>query len=890
MVRDDTPLASEIKTSATAPLLLAGFILLAFVVLLSIIFSNRERTTNADVQTILTTENDLADTLSTVRQTENGLRGYLLTGNAVSLQTYNLAVRHTPQAVAALDADLAGTPEADFLPRLHALVTTKQTELNETMALINAGERAAATGHIDDDLRVGTMLDLRNLITAITARQDARLAALEAAADRASWFLQAATFLAIFGTLLLATIVIRANRQQTEKLLAAEAALRHANAALEQKVAQRTANLAISEARFRLLSESIPSLVYMTDAQGNTVHVNPQTVAYSGVPQAAHLGYNWTSIIHPDDLERCLSRWDESLASATPYETEFRIRRHDGAYRWFLDRATPLRDPEGVITAWIGTSTDIHDRKMAEAAMADENAALEQRVAARTAELDRIFTLSTDILAVGDFAGRLLAVSPAWERITGLPLSDVLNGPFIDFVHPEDMARTQAAFDQLVAGEPAAVQNRFRHADGSWRWLSWRAVTQPEERLIYAVARDITAERERDEQLRQSQKMEVVGQLTGGVAHDFNNLLTIIMGSLELLQKSLGEAADPRQSRRVDNALEASRRAASLTHRLLAFSRRSPLAPKNLDVNRLLAGMSDMLSRTLGETVALQFISGAALWPALADANQLENAILNLAVNARDALTGSSGKLLIETQNIFLDENYVKSNVDVIPGPYVMIAVSDTGCGMTSEIRDKVFEPFFTTKPQGQGTGLGLAQVYGFIKQSGGHVSLYSEPGEGTVVKLYLPRMRGTASEETLPPTPASALRRPDRNETILVVEDEPGVRDFSVEVLADLGYTVLAAETAAQAFMIFAATPAIRLVFTDVVLTGGKSGRELADELRQLRPHTIILFTTGYTRNAIIHQGRLDEGINFLGKPFTAAALAEKIATLLESVPTPAE
>jgi PAS domain S-box-containing protein len=591
------------------------------------------------------------------------------------------------------------------------------------------------------------------------------------------------------------------------------------------------------------------------------------------------LEYGWFQSVHPEDQATCLSRWHDSLNAGENYEMEFRLRRHDGVYRWFLDRAVALRNPDGNIAAWIGTSTDIDDRKAAEAAMADANTLLEQRVAERAAELDRIFKISSDILTVGTFERRFISVSPAWERITGHPVREALERSYLEFIHPEDLSPTLEMLEKLKIGQSISVVNRFRRADGGWCWLSWRAVASPEQQLIYSVARDITTEREREEQLRQSQKMEVVGQLTGGVAHDFNNLLTIIMGSLELLQNGLA-GAEPRLIRRAEAAMEGARRAAALTHRLLAFSRRQPLEPKLVDVNRLLSGMSDMLHRTLDETIAVKLVCAAGLWSTMADANQLENAILNLAVNARDAMPGG-GNLCIETQNTYLDESYA-TNADIETGQYVMVAVSDTGVGMTPDIRSKVFEPFFTTKPPGQGTGLGLAQVYGFIKQSGGHCSIYSEPGEGTTVKIYLPRLAGTPDFPGVP-TLSTAAPQQGQGQTVLVVEDEPGVRSFSTEVLADLGYHVLSAESGHDALRLCEAKPAIHLLFTDVVLGGGLNGRQLAEEIGRVHPGIIVLFTTGYTRNAIVHHGRLDEGVHFIGKPFTAAALAAKVTKLLE-------
>ncbi len=403
-----------------------------------------------------------------------------------------------------------------------------------------------------------------------------------------------------------------------------------------------------------------------------------------------------------------------------------------------------------------------------------------------------------------------------------------------------------------------------------------------EDQLIYTIARDMTREKARDEQLRQSQKMEIVGQLTGGIAHDFNNLLTIIMGSLELLQRDL-KNAEARVARRIEAAMGGARRAAALTHRLLAFSRRQPLAPQPLDANRLLAGMSDMLHRSLGETVDLELVSGAGLWQAMADATQLENAVLNLAVNARDAMPGG-GHITIETQNAHLDEAYVASRTDVQAGQYVLIAITDTGSGMTEAVKEKVFEPFFTTKPQGQGTGLGLAQVYGFIKQSGGHVAIYSEAGQGTTVKLYLPRLRAPARPDKPVAETGTAPVRGASGETILLVEDEAAVREFSREILEDYGYRVLVAADAETALAIFEAAPRVDLLFTDVVLGGKINGRQLADAVLARRGDILVLFTTGYTRNAIIHHGRLDEGINFIGKPFSATDLARTVRRLLDA------
>ncbi|MFD0465977.1 ATP-binding protein [Microvirga aerilata] len=398
-----------------------------------------------------------------------------------------------------------------------------------------------------------------------------------------------------------------------------------------------------------------------------------------------------------------------------------------------------------------------------------------------------------------------------------------------------------------------------------------------EERVAQEVAERLKAE----EALRQAQKMEAIGQLTGGIAHDFNNLLTIIVGNIELLQRRLPEGAD-RLQRAADHAMDATRRAATLTQRLLAFSRRQPLDPKPIDVNKLVAGMSDLLRRTLGEVVVLETVLGGGLWRSQADPNQLENAILNLAVNARDAMP-DGGKLTIETANARLDEAYVEAFAEPVPpGQYVLVAVSDTGTGMDKATMERVFEPFFTTKEAGKGTGLGLSQVYGFVRQSNGHVRIYSELGEGTTIKIYLPRLLGSDDEPAEMPAKSPVMVK-GAGETVLVVEDEPDLRAYTVEALCDLGYRVLEAAGGREALQIVERHPEIELLFTDVVLGNGMNGRVLADEVVRRRPELPVLFTTGYTANAIVHHGRLDPGMHLIGKPFTYAELAAKVRRMLD-------
>jgi len=379
-----------------------------------------------------------------------------------------------------------------------------------------------------------------------------------------------------------------------------------------------------------------------------------------------------------------------------------------------------------------------------------------------------------------------------------------------------------------------------------------------------------------EQALRQSQKMEAVGQLTGGVAHDFNNLLTIIIGNLGIAKRGVVEA---RAERALNNALIGAERAAQLTQRLLAFSRRQPLNPRVLDVNKLIVSISDLLVRTLGENIELESIGAAGLWKVEADASELESTLLNLALNARDAMP-EGGKLTIETSNAYLDEGYCQQHAGVAPGQYILIAVTDNGGGMSAETIDRAFEPFFTTKEAGKGTGLGLSQVYGFMKQSEGHVKIYSESGEGTTIKLYLPRRDGNEAAHSVD-EPVSSER--GRNETILIVEDDDGVRQYASEILRDLNYQIIEAKDSATALRLLDADKKFDLLLTDVVLPG-KNGRELATEVERRRPGTKVIFMTGYSRNAIVHHGRLDPGTALIQKPLIERVLAQKIRQILDS------
>jgi signal transduction histidine kinase len=439
----------------------------------------------------------------------------------------------------------------------------------------------------------------------------------------------------------------------------------------------------------------------------------------------------------------------------------------------------------------------------------------------------------------------------------------------------------------LVQGGPTErFQNRYRHKDGSYRWLSWSSTAG--DGLIYATGRDVTAEREAaealrrtEELLRQSQKMEAVGQLTGGIAHDFNNLLTGIIASLDLMQKRVTQGRYGEIERYTTLAKTSANRAASLTHRLLAFARRQPLDPKPVNVNQLVASMEELLRRSIGEQIRLDIVKGDGLWSTFCDPHQLESALLNLAINARDAMP-DGGVLTIETANAHLDARYAAELRDVAPGQYVALAVSDTGVGMSPAVQARAFDPFFTTKPIGQGTGLGLSMVYGFARQSEGHAHIYSEQGQGTTVKIYLPRHGAAATEA--PGAAADAMQPKARSgETVLVVEDEASVRGLVIDVLNDLGYRALEAADGPASLQVLRSRERIDLLITDVGLPG-MNGRQVADAAREHRPDLKVLFITGYAESAAMANGFLAPGMEMVTKPFAIDALATRIRDMINA------
>lgn len=538
------------------------------------------------------------------------------------------------------------------------------------------------------------------------------------------------------------------------------------------------------------------------------------------------------------------------------------------------------------------------------------------------------------IVWISDVDGGCTYINPLWTELTGLTLEQSRGFDGWIAIHPDDQPRCRSIFDQALKGrEPFRMEYQLRSASGDYRWMLAAAVPRFDDRgfqgyigsvidltdrkrledqqdLLLAIARDVNATLERkvnertreltetnarlrneigeraraEEALGHAQKMEAIGQLTGGVAHDFNNLLTVIVGNIETLQRQMRrETPDrARMQRAIDNAAKGAERGAALTQRLLSFSRRAPLEPRTTDVNALVAGMSELMRRSLGEQVAIRTALGQDLWPVHVDPNQLESVLLNLAVNARDAMP-DGGQLTISTRNASLAET---AQHDIPAGDHVLISVRDTGTGMSQTVMDQAFEPFFTTKDIGHGTGLGLSQAYGFIKQSGGHVKLESKLGQGTTVSLYLPRLDDPQVQDTVKAQRGDAGFIPRGGETVLVVEDDRDVRMHSCDILSDLGYRVLQAEHAAAGLAMLDSHPEIALLFSDIGLPGGMNGRQLADAAQKRRPHLKVLLTSGYAQHAVVHGGRLDPGVQLLSKPFTYAALARKCRAVLDATP----
>ncbi|KAB1072976.1 hybrid sensor histidine kinase/response regulator [Methylobacterium planeticum] len=631
------------------------------------------------------------------------------------------------------------------------------------------------------------------------------------------------------------------------------------------------------ERELRLIADALPVLISFIGEDHVYRFVNKAYDDWFSVPADGIVGRDVRDLLGPDAYAARKPFMDRALGGeAVTFELDW--PRRDGRHRVAEVRYLPRRTREGGVDGFHVFVHDVTARKQTEAE-------LERQVAARTAERDQVWQASSDLLCVANLDGYFVSLNPAWSRALGWTEAEMKARPFLDFVHPDDIEPTVAAAGGLARGEAQLTfENRYRRRDGGYLWLSWNAV--PRDGLIYASVRDVTEARRQaeilaktEEALRQSQKMEAVGQLTGGLAHDFNNLLAGISGSLELMQTRMSQGRIGDLDRYMTVAQGAARRAAALTHRLLAFSRRQTLDPKPVNVNRLVKDMEELVRRTVGPSIHLEAVGLAGLWPALIDPGQLENALLNLCINARDAMP-DGGRITIETANKWVDDAGGRQH-ELPPGQYLSVCVTDTGTGMAPDLVGKVFEPFFTTKPIGEGTGLGLSMVYGFARQSGGQVRIYSEVGQGTTVCLYLPRHYGEADEEDVARRLAE-VGRAEQGETVLIVDDEPSVRMLVTEVLEDLGYTAIEAADSVAGLKVLQSDVRIDLLVTDVGLPGGMNGRQMADAGRERRPDLKVLFITGYAENAVLGNGYLRPGMQVLTKPFVLETLASRIKELI--------
>lgn len=635
-----------------------------------------------------------------------------------------------------------------------------------------------------------------------------------------------------------------------------------------------------SEGRYRLLIEAITDYaIYMLDRDGHVTSWNPGAKRFKGYEAEEIIGHHFSTFYTDTEREQKVPALALEEAERTGrFEREgWRVRK-DGTQFWAHVVIDAIRSPKGELVGFAKITRDLTERRAAEAKLRES----EQQF--------RLMVQSVTDYAIYmlDVEGNVASWNAGAQRIKGYGPEEIIGRHFSNFYTEED----RAAGLPRTGLQTASREGRWEHEgqrvrkDGTrfWAHVVIDAIRDDDGKLVgfAKVTRDITERREAEAALQaaqatliRSQKLEAIGQLTGGVAHDFNNLLQVISGNLQLLSKDI--AGNARAEMRVQSALAGVARGSKLATQLLAFARRQPLEPRVVNVGRLIKGMDELLRRAIGEEIEVETVVGGGLWNSLIDPDQLENAILNLAINARDAMNGE-GRLTIEASNAFLDDEYVRHYDDLIAGQYVMIAVTDTGIGIPSDILERVYEPFFTTKAEGKGTGLGLAMVYGFLKQSGGHVKIYSEIGAGTTVKLYFPREM--AIEDTLVSATSGDIKGGE--ETVLVVEDDDEVREVAVSMLSDLGYRVVKARDAVAALAIVDSGIPIDLIFTDVMMPGTLRSPELARKAKERLPNVAVLFTSGYTQNAIVHGGRLDPGVELLAKPYTREALARKIRHVL--------
>jgi PAS domain S-box-containing protein len=643
-----------------------------------------------------------------------------------------------------------------------------------------------------------------------------------------------------------------------------------------------------AEALLRHAQEAGGVGVFSIEVGDNLLRGTPEFSRIYGLPERDTLPAEAVERLVVEEDRGLVSNARSRLEGVAPLDVEYRIRRADtGEERWIARKAEYDRDEAGRPIRLVGVVQDVTERRAAQRAveenaakLAQLNATLAARVEEQVRERDRIWRNSRDLLVIVGADGVFRAINPAWKAILGHEPDEVVGRSFLDFIWPEDAAMTQDGLDVATRGVLTNFENRYTHLDGTPRWISWR--TSHEGDLVYAYGRHIDAEKqqalalaEAEELLRHSQKMEAVGQLTGGIAHDFNNLLMAVMGNLDLLKRRLEQGRSDVDGL-ADNAVAAAKRGAALTRRLLAFSRRQPLAAERVEVDGLINGLGSMLRTTVGERISLTVAFASDLWPVSCDPHQLDNAVLNLVINARDAMP-DGGVVIITAANCSLGADDERARAGCAPGDYVRISVRDTGEGMPPEVLAKAFEPFFTTKPIGQGTGLGLSMLYSFARQSGGGVWIDSAPGQGAEVTVVLPRA---------PPAPSSEAKHAPRHgvrgggQTILLVEDEELIRGLMVEALTERGYVCLPAADGEEALTIGDGGTPIDLLISDIGLPGRLDGLELAARFRDRSPELKVIFTSGHAHLQAAREAV--SGADMLAKPFDMEILLRRVAGAL--------
>ena len=903
---------------------LAGAFALAFgisilVVILSYRTSARFIASSRSAAEASRTTLALEQLISTVQDAETGQRGFLLTGEDHYLDPYHDALDRLSQQRTRL-AVAAGSVDSAAVRRISRLADAKQRELELSVEAYRLRGPAAALAIVRSGRGRAIMDSMRTEGRALEQNLEARYRrGAELSQDQAREAQGTITLLSVLTVILLGAAFLALRRHVSGQAAAADA-LRAERGQLEARIVERTAALneqvsrtqvalaqaeraasesrvseqqaalaleqarvsmgalAGSEARFRELADAMPQVVWTARADGFIDYYNQRWYEFTAAPPGRGGDASWIPYLHPDDVGACLNRWYHSVRTGMPFEIEYRIRDAATAvHRWHLVRALPARDPGGTIVRWYGTATDIDDQKRAADIL-------------RAAQEARRIAIDAGGLGTWTWGGPTgeLGCDARCRNIFGLPADGSVGWPtVIGSVHPDDRERIEAAMHHALdgSGETAdyEVEYRVLAPDGTTRWVAakGRAYQEAREghRRLHGVAMDISDRKRVEERLRQVERMGSVGRLAGGVAHEVNNMMTAVLGFGTFALQDLERGGNPLAE--VEEMVKAGRRAAAITQQLLAFSRRQVLQPSVLSVEDVVNDLGAMLIKLAGSNRELVIRPSDTAGQVRADRGQLEQVVVNLVLNARDA-TDAGGRIVVETGSVMLDDSYRARHdeVTIISRRYAMIAVSDTGAGMSAETRARAFEPFFTTKPVGQGTGLGLSTVYGIVKQSDGYVWVYSEPGLGTTIKVYLPMV-------TDPVAPAAAAEEPRRvmqrgHGTVLIVEDEESVRTLAARALGELGYDALQAGDGQAALELLAARNGrVDLVVTDLVMPR-MNGKELGEEVARRYAAVPVLYMSGYTDDDALLRGLVAPDAPFVAKPFAPDALAARVQEVL--------